>query len=75
MAGTREGAAKARRTILKKYGKKFYRENGRKGGQAGSSGGFASEAVGKDGLTGPERAKKYGKIYGKWSPKTGWGKK
>lgn len=35
MAGTRAGAAKAQRTIKQKYGKGFYAEIGRKGGQNG----------------------------------------
>jgi len=29
-------------------------------GEMSTTGGFASDKVGKDGLTGPERAKKYG---------------
>lgn len=42
MAGTRAGGLKAAATNIKKYGKDFYRENGRKGGQSGHTGGFAA---------------------------------
>ena len=57
MAGTIEGGRKAAATNKKKYGKGFYALIGRKGGKNGHTGGFASDEVGKDGLTGPERAK------------------
>jgi hypothetical protein len=57
MAGTKEGGRKAAATNKKKYGKGFYALIGRKGGKNGHTGGFASEEVGKDGLTGYERAK------------------
>lgn len=40
MAGTKEGGAKARATNLKKYGKDYYANIGRKGGQKGTTGGF-----------------------------------
>lgn len=42
MAGTKEGGKKAAITNMKKYGKDFYRNNGRKGGQNGHTGGFAA---------------------------------
>ena len=42
MAGTKEGGRKAAITNLQKYGKDFYRNNGRKGGQNGHTGGFAA---------------------------------
>lgn len=42
MAGTKEGGRKAAITNMKKYGKDFYRENGRKGGHNGHTGGFAA---------------------------------
>lgn len=58
MAGTRAGAAKAQRTIKKKYGKGFYAEIGRKGGQNGHTGGFAAN---------PELAKEAGRKGGKIS--------
>ena len=40
MAGTVEGGKKTARTNIKKYGKDFYRELGRKGGKNGHTGGF-----------------------------------
>lgn len=42
MGGTKEGARKAALTNLERYGKDFFREIGRKGGQNGHTGGFAS---------------------------------
>ena len=42
MAGTKEFGKKAAITNLQKYGKDFYRKNGRKGGQNGHTGGFAA---------------------------------
>lgn len=56
MAGTKEGGMKARATNLAKYGANYYANIGRKGGQNGHTGGFASDKVGADGLTGHERA-------------------
>lgn len=68
MAGTKEGGRKAALTNKTKYGPDFYKNIGRKGGTSGKhNGGFASLKVGKDGLTGAERAKKYGAIGGKRS--------
>lgn len=64
MAGTIEGGRKAAATNKKKYGKEFYSNIGRKGGKNGHTGGFAHEGVGKDGLTGPERAKLAGQKGG-----------
>lgn len=46
--------------MKKKYGEgysDFFRKIGRVGGQRSVNGGFASTKVGKDGLTGPERAR------------------
>lgn len=57
MPGTKAGGAKAAATNKAKYGPDFYRNIGRKGGANSHTGGFASEVVGKDGLTGYERAK------------------
>ena len=57
MSGTKEGGAKAAKTNYERHGHQFYVNIGRKGGQNGTTGGFASEKVGKDGLTGSERAK------------------
>lgn len=57
MAGNKEGGAKAAATNKKKYGKDFYSIIGRKGGSNGNTGGYASDKVGADGLTGRQRAK------------------
>ena len=57
MVGTKAGGLKARNTNLKKYGTDFYKNIGRMGGSISTTGGFASLKVGKDGLTGPERAR------------------
>lgn len=67
MAGTKAGGIKARNTNLKRYGKDFYRNAGRLGGLAGTTGGFKSDVVGKDGLTGRERAVIAGQKGGKKS--------
>lgn len=75
MAGTVEGGKHAAKTNLERYGKDFYRSIGRRGGISGRgkgyTGGFASTIVGPDGLTGPERARKYGALGGKKSRRTG----
>ena len=42
MAGTLAGGRKAAQTNLKKHGKDFYKRIGKKGGQNGHTGGFAS---------------------------------
>lgn len=42
----------------------FYRRIGARGGKKGRTGGFASQEVGEDGLTGPQRARVVGKIGG-----------
>lgn len=41
MAGTKAGAKKAAATIKTRYGEDFYAIIGRKGGQNGTTGGFA----------------------------------
>lgn len=64
MAGSREGAIKARETMFKRYGKDYFKKIGSVGGANGKTGGFASEKKGPDGLTGTERAQKYGVING-----------
>jgi hypothetical protein len=61
MPGTREGFAKARATMIAKLGSeeaylRMKREQGARGGKNGNSGGFASEKIGTDGLTGRQRA-------------------
>lgn len=64
MSGTVSGGKKAAKTNKVRYGKDFYKKMGKKGGQNSKNGGFASKKVGKDGLTGAERAKKVGAIGG-----------
>lgn len=58
MSGTKSGGLKARETNYKTHGIDFYREIGRKGGQNGHTGGFASN---------PELAKIAGAKGGKIS--------
>ena len=67
MAGTKNGGAKAAATNKNKYGADFYARIGAMGGKLGKSGGFASSAVGKDGLTGRERARIAGAAGGRIS--------
>lgn len=55
---------KAKQTIQARYGYDYYAKIGARGGANGTTGGFASELVGKDGLTGRERARKAGIIGG-----------
>lgn len=57
--GTKAGGQKGHATRLKKD-PDYYSKIGVKGGQSSHKGGFASDKVGKDGLTGKERATKYG---------------
>ena len=42
MAGTKAGGLKAREANYKNFGKDYYRNIGRKGGQNGHTGGFAA---------------------------------
>lgn len=62
---------KAKKANLEKYGPDFYKKIGAKGGANGKGpgykGGFASDEVGEDGLTGKQRAKLAGAIGGKRS--------
>lgn len=67
MAGNKAGGMKAAATNRAKYGTDFYRNIGRKGGRNSHTGGFASEEVGKDGLTGWQRARVAGVKGGKKS--------
>lgn len=64
MAGTKEGGAKASITNKTKYGNNFYKLIGAKGGKHTGIKGFASGLVGKDGLTGRQRAKLAGQKGG-----------
>lgn len=67
MAGSKEGARKAVETNRAKYGADFYSRIGKIGGKRSANGGFATSLVGKDGLTGPQRAKIAGATGGKKS--------
>lgn len=62
MSGTKAGGKKTAKTIMKKYGKDFYKIQGAKGGRNGHSGGFASN---------PELARIAGAKGGKKSRRTG----
>lgn len=64
MAGTKQGGKKTATTNIARHGKDFYSKIGKKGGASGNTGGFASDVVGKDGLTGRERASRAGRIGG-----------
>ena len=66
MSGTKQGGLKAAAKNLASN-PNFYAEIGRKGGRNGKTGGFASEFVGNDGLTGPQRAKIAGRKGGRIS--------
>ena len=67
MSGTISGGKKAAQSNMKKHGKDFYKRIGQKGGKNSKRGGFASEKIGKDGLTGAERAKLAGAKGGRIS--------
>lgn len=79
--GYEESINKWRKTVLKKFDgdeyamSRFFQTIGRKGGHNGRganySGGFSSPKVGKDGLTGPERARIAGYKGGRISRRTG----
>lgn len=64
MPGTIEGGRKAAATNKLKNGSDFYARIGAMGGKKSRSGGFASDKVGKDGLTGAERAREAGRKGG-----------
>ncbi len=69
MAGNSIGGIKARDKNLAKD-PDFYKKIGTIGGRNGTTGGFASEEVGKDGLTGHERSMIAGARGGKISRRT-----
>lgn len=69
MAGNRRGGRLAAMQNKRKYGADFYARIGRLGGKAGNTGGFASDVVGRDGLTGRQRARTQGAIGGSISRK------
>lgn len=70
MAGTKEGAAKTIITVKQRHGDNFYGKIGSKGGKLSRNGGFASEKIGPDGLTGRQRASVEGRIGGSISKRT-----
>lgn len=70
MAQNREGALKAAQTMRNKDPDHF-KTIGSKGGKISRNGGFASDIVGEDGMTGKERARAAG-ILG---AQTRWAKK
>lgn len=57
MSQTSEGAKKAYQNRLTKHGVDALREMQSNGGKASSTGGFNSNKVGEDGLTGRQRAR------------------
>ena len=67
ISGTKAGAAKAAATNRERHGDDFYVRIGRMGGHNGKTGGFASEKIGKDGLSGRDRAVLAGSIGGRKS--------
>lgn len=69
MSGTSKGGQLAYQKNIAKD-PDFYAKIGRKGGQNGTTGGFASDKLGADGLTGRERAKKAGAAGGRISRRT-----
>ena len=73
MAGTRAGGLKAAKTNRIKNGPDFYSRIGRKGGKNGHTGGFASNVIGRDGLTGKERARIAGRKGGTISRRSKYG--
>lgn len=59
------GGLKTAATVRALYGDDFYQNIGRRGGSRSTpNGGFGSTKVGKDGLTGRERARRAGRIGG-----------
>lgn len=67
MAGNQEGGKQAADTNKELYGPNYYREIGAIGGRNSRNGGFGSDKVGEDGLTGKERAVIAGSTGGRLS--------
>lgn len=65
MGGTKLGGQRAKATVLDTYGTDYYQRIGSLGGKKSKTGGFGSNKVGKDGLTGKQRAKVAGVVGGK----------
>ena len=70
MTGTKSGGLKAGKTNKERHGEDFYKRIGQMGGKKSTTGGFASNKVGKDGLTGRQRAALVGAIGGFRSKRT-----
>lgn len=71
MGGTRAGGLRASLTNKQKYGEDFYAKIGSTGGKNSNTGGFGnSTVIGKDGLTGRQRARIAGAKGGKKSRRT-----
>jgi hypothetical protein len=70
MAGTQRGGKAAAKKNIEKYGSDFYAKIGAQGGKKGRTGGFASNKVGEDGLTGRQRAAMAGAAGGRISRRT-----
>ena len=64
MAGTIIGGKRAASSNKKRHGDDFYVRIGQRGGRVSRTGGFASNKVGDDGLTGRQRAKQAGRLGG-----------
>lgn len=64
MTGTRTGGKKCSTTNKLRHGNDFYKRIGSIGGKRSTTGGFASNVIGADGLTGRERAKIAGRKCG-----------
>lgn len=67
MSGTLQGGKRAAATNKAKYGNDFYKKIGAMGGSMSGTGGFASDLIGEDGLTGRERAQRVGRWGGQRS--------
>lgn len=67
MVGTKIGGLKAKQTNYAKHGRDFYAKIGQVGGRRSCNGGFASNKIGPDGLTGYQRARIVGAKGGKIS--------
>lgn len=70
VAGTHNGGKSAAQTNKSLHGADFYARIGALGGAKSKTGGFASQKVGADGLTGSQRASRVGAIGGHKSKRT-----
>ena len=70
MAGNVIGGLKSAITNKQRHGSDFYKRMGQVGGKRSNNGGFGSDKVGADGLTGQQRACVAGRIGGRqlWTP-------